>query len=342
MSTKKVAKKGREAADDWAQAEEKRISEVIQELSKQAPVQVAPHVKKAAPYLAKAAVYAMIAMPYILDACSRIQAFVASLPEKIVYAGLGFAVCFFGGIFPATIAAIEAWRLCGGDEATACCKALYNEWQKVQQKNKEDDQKDEDKDGKADTKQLSPQQLIVRKTQVVLAAVDPETVSHGVVGLYTGWIGVLAILQHKFARTVTLGERIGEQIYRLASRFEPALAELVPDEYRKWVPVGLRWACKMAAMSVAWWTQRVLSAFHSAIRGGLLFGKYLVEFLHEKNVLKADASKTYIDEAIGWGVAVVGLLFQVSLGFHVPFPLSLVTWPLQLMEAIIVWSVGSV
>ena len=26
-------------------------------------------------------------------------------------------MCFFGGIFPATIAAAEAWNLCGGPEA---------------------------------------------------------------------------------------------------------------------------------------------------------------------------------------------------------------------------------
>lgn len=332
--------KGKEAEPDWAQAEEKRIAEVIKELSKKAPAQVAPYVKQAAPYLATAIVYTMIAMPYIVEAFSKVQAFVASLPEKIVYASLGFAVCFFGGIFPATIAAVEAWRLCGGSEAANCCRLLYAEWLKVQAANKEDNEKDKDGDGKPDLNNLTPQELVVRKAQVVLTAVEPETISHGVVGLYTGWIGVLAILKHKFAKTVTLGERIGEQLYRPARQFEPALSELVPEEYRKWVPVGVRWSCKFFAMSVAWWMQRVISAVHSAVRGGLLFGKYLVEFLHEKQIVSFGPDQAYLDEAIGWIVAAVGLLFQISLGFYVPFPLSLVLWPVQLVEAFIVWSVG--
>jgi len=344
---KQDTKASKGGATDPKEAEIRKYTEVIEELSKKAPAKVAPHVKWAAPYLATALVYFLIALPYITKALGALQEFVAGLPEKVIYASLGFAVCFFGGIFPATIAAVEAWRLCGGTEALTCLRMLKEEWLKVQAASREDDakaspsSKDKGKGG-ADANPFDAQELIARKAQVVLRSVEPETISHGVVGLYTGWIGVLAILKIKFAKTVTLGERIGEEIYRYVARFEPAIAASVPEEYRKWVPVGVRWACKLSAVSVAWWISRAISAVHSAIRGGLVFGRYLVDFLHERKIINFQSDQAYLDEAIAFGVAAAGLLFQYSLGFGLPFPLSLFLWPVQLLEAFIVWSVAAV
>jgi len=319
----------------------KRFTEVIQEYSKRAPGKVAPYVKQAAPTLATAIVYLIAALPYLLEAATAVNKFVKGLPEKIIYAALGFAVCFFGGMFPATIAAVEAWNICGGKEALACIKSLYKEALKVHDANEKDEKKDADGNGIADTKEMKPKDLVVRKLSVAASALDPDTVSRGMVGIYTGWIGVLAILKIRFAKTVTLGERIGEQVYRVACRAEPGLQEVLPEEYRKWVPMGVRWSCKAIAVMIAWWIERVIAAFHSAIRGGHLFGKYLVEFLHEKEYIKFTPEQAYLDEVIGWALAAVGLLFQFSLGFQMPFPLNLFLWPIQFVEGFIVWSVAA-
>mmetsp|Transcript_58226 Transcript_58226/g.189799 ORF Transcript_58226/g.189799 Transcript_58226/m.189799 type:complete len:345 (-) Transcript_58226:124-1158(-) len=335
------AKGSKKVEQDWQTVETERIADVIRELSKKVPGQVAPYVKQAAPHLAQAVVLMMVAMPYIVQFCSTVKGFVQAMPEKVVYASLGFAVCFFGGVFPATIAAVEAFQMAGGEEAKQCIKMLYQEAKKVQEANAEDESKDADKNGKADAKEIPPQELILRKAQLVLRTVEPETISHGIVGLYTGWIAVMAVLRHKFAKTVTLGERIGGAIYEPLKRFEPAVEELVPEEYRKWVPVAVRWTCKIFAMSIAWWIQRVISAIHSAIKGGLLFGHYLVEFLHEKKIINFTPEQAYLDEAIGWGVALAGLLFQFSWGFHLPFPLNLLLLPVQFVEGFITWSVNS-
>merc|ERR1740121_1709183 len=267
-----------------------------------------------------------------MEAATAVHKFLKSLPEKLIYASLGFAICFFGGVFPATIAAVEAWNICGGKEAVECIRMLYKEAEKVQKANAEDEKKDEDNNGVPDAKEASAKDAIVRKVSVAAAALDPDTVSKGMVGIYTGWIGVLAILKIKFAKTVTLGERIGEQVYRVVCKSEAGIQELVPDDYRKWVPVGLRWACKATAMCIAWWIQRAISAVHSAIRGGHLFGKYLVAYLHEQKIINFTPEQAYLDEVIGWGLAAVGLLFQFSMGFSVPFPLNLFTWPLTLVE----------
>lgn len=337
------AKEAKEAAtpEEQREVDIKRFTEILDELSKRAPAKIAPYVKKMAPHAAVMIVHILAAMPYVLKACIAVHQFIKSLPEKVIYAGLGFAVCFFGGIFPATIAAVEAWNLCGGQDAINCVKLLYKEALKVQEAHEEDEKKDDDGNGIPDVKEGTAKQQVVRKISIAAQAVDPELVSRSMVGIYTGWIGVIAILKIKFAKTVTLGERIGEQVYRVACRAEPALLEVVQEEHRKWVPLGVRWACKMSAMIVAWWIQRVISAFHSAIRGGHLFGKYLVEYLHEKEMIKFNHEDTYVDEAVGWALAAAGLLFQFSMGFHLTFPLNLLLWPMQLVEGFVIWSVAA-
>jgi len=325
----------------WQEMREGQMTEVIVELSKKVPGQVAPYVKQAAPYLAKAAVMVMLAAPYVMRAIKETKDVVERLPDKVVLAIIGFVVCFFGGVFPATIAAVEAWIICGGPEAWETVKMLYAEWQKVGVENIKDDLKDDDKDGVPDVLQIPPQELILRKSKLVMSSVDPEKVSTGLVSLYTGWIGVLAVLKIQFAMTVTLGERIGGMMYKSVSRLEPTLQESVPEEYRKWVPVCTRWACKLLAMSIAWWITRAVAAVHSAMRGGQMCAKYVIDYLHERQMIKSSSEELYWDEALGWSLCVAGLLFQFAYGFGVPFPLNVLLWPVQLLEGFIVYSVSA-
>jgi len=50
---------------------------------------------------------------------------------------------------------------------------------------------------------------------------------------------------------------------------------------------------------------------------------------------------TPLEEALGLGVAALGLYSQIGngLSFEIPFPLSLVTWPFELAERWIQWSI---
>merc|ERR1712007_267779 len=97
---------------------------------------------------------------------------------------------------------------------------------------------------------------------------DPAVLNSSLSSLYTGWVGVLAVLKIQFAKVVTLGHAIGSRIYKTVARFEPALEKMVPEDYSKWVGPVLNWICKAIAITIAWWTQRILSAVHGAIRGG--------------------------------------------------------------------------
>jgi len=316
--------------------EEKEMVAVIEATAAKLPEKVQPYITSAAPYLAKAWLLFMIALPYIVEAIQKAQELFAKLPEKLMWAAIGFLVCFFGGVFPATIAAAEAWNSCGGVEAWTQAGVLCEECMKISDAQKKDD---DSANGKAVTKE-PPQQLVQRKILIAMAATEPERINSALTCLYTGWIGVIGVLKLEFAKTVTLGDVIGSTLYQRARHYEPVIAGMVPQEYQKWVPTGTRWACKAVAISVAWFLQRIISAFHAAIRGGMMFSAYLVDYLHENGYLKQESKDTYVDEAIGWSVAALGFFTQLCCGFHLPFLLWLVLWPLQLVEAFIVWSVS--
>mmetsp|Transcript_39800 Transcript_39800/g.92093 ORF Transcript_39800/g.92093 Transcript_39800/m.92093 type:complete len:333 (-) Transcript_39800:40-1038(-) len=331
-----AAKATKKKVTTQAPEETERIVEAIEELAKQFPPNIRNTVRQAAPYLAKAWMYFLTILPYVVRAVREIQTLIEMLPDKILWAVLSFLVCFFGGIFPATIAAAEAWNACGGVEAWEQAKILLNEFMKVAEATKEE-AKEEDKDAQ----KLAPQQVVQKKLAIALAVMEPDKVSGSISSIYVGWIGVIGVLRFKFAQTITLGEVIGAKVYKPVSKLEPVLESLIAEEYQKWVPTATRWACKFTAICIGWWIQRVISAFHSAIRGGMIFGEYLVDFLHEKGYLQVEHKDTYIDEAIGWSIAALGFLTQLALGFQLPLLFKFVLFPVYMLEVFIVWSVGA-
>lgn len=328
---------GKSATDD----EKARYQKLIEAGSEKAPEKVRPYIKQAAPFIALAIVYIQIAIPYIVQGISMAKTLMDQIPEKLFWAIIGFCMCFFGGVFPATIAAVEAWSMCGGTEALENVKTLYAEFTKVSEANKVDNLKDEDGDGVPDANQVDSKQLLERKTALMLKSISPDNCSGAISGIYMGWIGVLATLKIKFAKTVTLGNAIGERFYSIAQIAEPSIAASVPEDYKKWVPVVLRWVCKTVAITIAWWVQRVISAFHSAIRGGLMFSRGVVNFLHERGTISFSDEDSQIDEYAGWALAAVGFLFQLWMGFGAPFPFNMLLWPVKIVEYFIIYSVGS-
>lgn len=315
-------------------------TKIILELSKNAPPKMQPYIEKGAPYIAKFIMFCVLAAPHIFQAIHKIDELVQRLPLRIIRAIIGFTVCFFGGVFPLTIAAVEAWKQCGGDQAIASLKELRNEFVKVADANKKDDDVDADHDGTADVLQMSGQELVTHKAKLIAKVVKPEMISTQLTLLYSGWVAVLATLKIQFAKTIALGAAIGHQLYGPCEKFvQPLLSDMTPDEYKHWVPWGLKWGCKAIAVYIAWWIQRIISAFHSAIRGGLMCGRELVDFANEKGYIKTSSDDTHLDEIVGWSLAGLGLVVQFMLGFAVPFPLSLVMWPMYFVEGAIAWTI---
>lgn len=324
------------------EAEKERIVKMITGVSTKAPAKIQPYIVQAAPILATIIIYCQIAAPYVVKAFAVTSEVVSKLPENVLWAIMGIMICFFGGVFPATIAAAEAWNLCGGTQALEDIKALWIEFKKVAKASAEDDAKDDDGDGIADVNQLKPQELVGRKVALALRSIEPNSVNKSIAGIYTGWVGVLATLKIQFAKTIALATAIGDRLYAVAQPREEMLKSIVPAEYKQWVPVALKWTCKSIAISFAWWVQRIVSSIHSAIRGAFIFAEYLCKYLKEEKNIDLEAKLgPYADDVIAWSIAAMGFFFQLYFGFSVPFPFWIITWPLNITEYFVIYSVTS-
>lgn len=184
------------------------------------------------------------------------------------------------------------------------------------------------------------------KALFFLQNVDPQRFTNAIVGINAGLVAVVATLKVQFAKTITLGSALSKAIDGPAKAVLKPLVELaLPKPYKKWADVLLTYSIKSFAISIAWTLRRVVSSFHSAIRGGLMFSKNLLSYLVDMGVLKEhhvnSAYIPYIDTILGYTVALLGLWFQLSYGFALPFPLNVILFPFTILEYMLVWMVNN-
>ena len=81
----------------------------------------------------------------------------------------------------------------------------------------------------------------------------------------------------------------------LANNISPFLVdplkEVLDPKYHKWIIPVISYACKSIGISFAFFLQRIISAVHSAIRGGQIFTQGVLEYS-----LKVPALKKYLDK----------------------------------------------
>jgi hypothetical protein len=183
------------AEKEKAQAEAARESKLIDGLVGAAPSSIAPYLEKIAPCVKATISVGKAAWPHICQAVSFIHWFYNYIPNDLLWALIGFCLCFFGGLYPTTFACMEAFRLCGWERTQGAIEDLYDESTNILKQLKEDDEKDEDGDGVRDVDTLSAQSLLMRKTQVVMTKCDPNKIDVALSGFYTSWLGVVATLK---------------------------------------------------------------------------------------------------------------------------------------------------
>ena len=278
----------------------------ISALAEKAPISVKPYIQRAAPFCGLAAMYVEKSLPYIEQGVEQAQVLWVKLepykPALLLPAFCGLIMCFFGGSFLTLIAAVEAYRMCGYETTVNCIRELYGDFQKFAAANAKDDAKDDDNDGVADVLQVSKQELLMRKTLLFLRTVDPKRVSNAIAGINSGFLAVVATLKLQFAKAITLGNAIGSILDKPAQHYAiPMVRELLPDDYKQWAAPAIEYSVKSFAISVAWFVQRILSAFHSAIRGGLMCSRNILEYLSIMKYVDINHEDTYLDEIVGYG-----------------------------------------
>jgi len=305
--------------------------------------QLVDFMEKVKPLAAQALVLLDKAFPYVEYGIKRAIYIYSISPQEIISAVFGLCLCFFGGTFVITIAAYEAWKSCGWETTKANLVELYHEYEEFRKVSEKDDQKDDDGDGIPDVQQIDAKTLVSRKAHLfIVSCKEPQKLSAAIAGLWTSWLAVMATLRIQFAQVIALGVSIGNILRVPAKGFlGPVIKGLLPvEDYKKWVDVVLDFTCKLIAITIAWFVQRVIAAVQSGIRGGLMFSRSLLKFALKKGYISFDDEDTYIDEVVGWSVAAFGIYFQISYGFAVPFPLNIVMLPVQLLEWFLMWTVS--
>merc|ERR1711939_677520 len=104
-------------------------------------------------------------------------------PEELIGAFIGFVLCFYGGAFCTTIAAVEAFRMCGYTRTMKAFTTLKEQYTVAASEMKKDDDVDADKDGIKDNTQRNTDAIVKRKIKIALKTCDPDALSDGLQGL---------------------------------------------------------------------------------------------------------------------------------------------------------------
>jgi len=254
-------------------------------------------------------------------------------PELLAPALMGLVMCFFGGSYMTLIAAFEAYRQCGWESTKKCIDDLLLDFQKVAEANAKDDAKDDDGDGVSDVLQISAHDLAARKALLFFRTVDPVRFSGALSGLQSGFMAVVATLKVQFVKAIALGAAIAEILNVPASRFiVPALEIILPADYKRWAGPVVSYAVKSIAVSIAWTLARVISAFHSALKGGVMATRNILDYVDQMGFYKINHEDTYMDEIAGYVLAALGLWFQLSFAFQLPLLMSVLLFPFTIAE----------
>mmetsp|Transcript_7925 Transcript_7925/g.11961 ORF Transcript_7925/g.11961 Transcript_7925/m.11961 type:complete len:321 (-) Transcript_7925:183-1145(-) len=286
--------------------------------------------------------------PVVITYCQKAHGIYKTLPEDQLQFLIGAIICFFGGVYPALFAAIEAAKHGGLTTLKAALKDLADEASEIIEASKKDDKADDDKDGTSDVAQLDAKALLVRKANLVATKMNPQKVNNALASLYKVWLAVMAVLAIKFARTVAFAESICLFIRKPTRRvIVPNLLKVCPEPYHKWVPILSDWITKLFAVSVAFYITSIIAAFTSALIGGLMMTRAFLKIASKQGwtlggLMPTNEKDTMLDEIVSYVIAFLGFSFQWKMNFDVPFPFSLLLFPIELAEQFIRWSVSKV
>ena len=277
------------------------------------------------------------------------------LPKEATKALFGFALCFFGGTYVASLAAIEAFYQMGFAKVLVDAEYVRDRVGEIATQNAADDAelaKDKDGDGVVDAEQIAPAALAQRKAFVFLRAVkQPDKLQSAVGSMWAAYIAVLATLKLEFARTTAFAlgivETVKVPIVRLMSPVVVAILAAAPPDMKLDAEATVGWAITIVesaltlfAVIFAWYLQMIISAFYAGLRGGRIFGDAVCQLLVDYGLMAwvplvaqpFVPEESYLDEFVGYSTAFCGFCFQFFSGFTLPFPLNIIFLPLTLIE----------
>ena len=287
------------------------------------------------------------AAPFCILVYKHARLWYVSAPKETITMVFGGALCFFGGIYTNSIAAIEAFRQMGWERMYDDIAVIRRQASKIDIAQKRDDLKNlANSDSDLDKSSVDdPQRFLQRKLTVAMVAVDePARLQSAIGALWAAYIAVLATLRLQFAQTTAMALGISEVFELPVSRiFGPLVKAGLGPKLAHWTETTLALAVKFVAIVLAWYLQMIISAFYSAVRGGRMFADgfcaHAIANGWSRRLEKIpgvsapfDPDTTQLDEVIATLLGVTGFCFQFFAGFALPFPLNLIFLPFTIIE----------
>jgi hypothetical protein len=72
-----------------------------------------------------------------------------------------------------------------------------------------------------------------------------------------------------------------------------------------------------------------------------MFGRGILTYAAKMGFFSIDPDESIIDEVVGYSIAGLGLYWQLSEGFSVPFPLNIILLPASICEYYLLWMINS-
>lgn len=308
------------------QEEAERLERLALAVSEQAtPPWAAKYLEMVAPAVDSTSQLVEILGPAIYKFYASLYEIYRQMPTKVASLLWGTGICFFGGRYPLSLAAFEAFKLTGGSEVAAAWNTIKANAIAVQRANEAERLPEDAMEDR--------QALLRRKVHLVLRSIDPKQVSDALGSLWTGYLGLLAALRLKFARTTALAHSIGDAVRPAAAKLVgPSLLAVTPPEHHRWVSPCINISCKFLGLTVAWKLQKCLSTMQCGLTGGLLASRSALALLQERGV-QMPAQDGLSEEVVGYSLAAAGIYYQWFCKGTAPIFLIPVMWPLGLLES---------
>lgn len=156
-------------------------------------------------------------------------------PKKLVTMTFGVVLCFFGGTYVASLAAIEAFINMGGERLWADIVYVYEQCKLVVKAN----YKDEEKGGgikdalnsAIDEGEMPGPELAQRKVYMAMQTIrEPGRLENAVGSLWSAYVAVLATLSLQFAQVAALALGMASTVKPVVTRVMTPALEYVMDD----------------------------------------------------------------------------------------------------------------
>ena len=270
-------------------------------------------------------------VPLIWEICQKLYVLLLPCFAELTVVW-GFVLAFFGGSFVTTITAVEAFRLVGKQKITEAWSKISDDVDRViADYNK----------NKTTATTVTTNEWIRENGRRVLTHVDPDDCKTAMLGFYAGITAIVACLKSHFAQCIALGASMGDVIesHCGVQFITPVVKQLLPEDHLKWAPFATQCICRFPAVVFSWFIQRLVSAFHSSVRGGSILADALIETLTKRGLLSSGVSPQN-RSVLASAIAGAGLLFQLNYGFALPWFLAIILLPFTVVESILYWTLS--